>query len=414
MFGGSNAAGGSLFGGGNQTQQSGGGGGLFGASSAPKPAGGSLFGNAGATNTAVTATQGAGLFGSSAKPAGGGLFGNTASTAPTTTGGGLFGAGNATKPAAGGLFGQAATGAAGGGSLFGSNTSKPSGGGLFGQGASTSTGGTGLFGGSASTQAPSSVGLFGGTAAQTGVVQNHMRQPQAMASMVEQRLRTIENRLSNDFKVELYADKDILRGAVDEHYSYIDGTDNPNPGRLAGVDIDNCLDMKARLESQNNQIDDITEKALGLKKQLQGECQQMQEKCRSDLQNYTDKLLELSCKVIQMIKKIEIVRANGRGLTGEEEIFRSKLMSLEKELEKPNNCKARLSELHSRFKMTHGVQAGQDKALVDSGIFAAENVQKLKQVLASTNVGINKLFEVLNDDAADMTLIHKELALNGR
>ena len=38
------------------------------------------------------------------------------------------------------------------------------------------------------------------------------------------------------------------------------GTDNPNPGRLAGVDIDNCLDMKARLESQNNQIDDITEK----------------------------------------------------------------------------------------------------------------------------------------------------------
>ncbi|KAF9355371.1 hypothetical protein BGX26_006651 [Mortierella sp. AD094] len=121
-------------------------GGLFGASSQPAAPAGGLFGQP------ATSTAGAGLFGTATpSTAAGGLFG-TAAPAPAT--GGLFGAATSTAPSTGGLFGGSATSAA------------PATGGFFG-GSATSTAGTGLFGGAPST-APATGGFFGSKPATTG------------------------------------------------------------------------------------------------------------------------------------------------------------------------------------------------------------------------------------------------------
>ncbi|ORM40077.1 Nuclear pore complex protein Nup98-Nup96 [Babesia sp. Xinjiang] len=124
-----------------------------------------LFGAA-ATTTAP-ATTGTGLFGTTNTSTG--VFG-TAAAAPATTGAGLFGsttAGTTTSTTGTGLFGSAATAATptAGTGLFGSTTTGTTGtgSGLFGTTAST-TGNTGLFG---ATNTSSSQGLFGSTTATT-------------------------------------------------------------------------------------------------------------------------------------------------------------------------------------------------------------------------------------------------------
>ncbi|KAG8362327.1 hypothetical protein FVEN_g633 [Fusarium venenatum] len=124
----------SLFGGAAQKT------GLFGQSttqSAPAPATGGLFGNAGATNTQPTQSTGTGLFGNTAAN-------NTQGNTQPTTGTGLFGQStqqNQTQQqpqqTGTGLFGQSAA----------TNTQTNTGTGLFGQAqAKPATTGTGLFG----------------------------------------------------------------------------------------------------------------------------------------------------------------------------------------------------------------------------------------------------------------------------
>ncbi|ANB11201.1 FG-nucleoporin NUP116 [Sugiyamaella lignohabitans] len=143
-----------------------------------KPAFG--FGNSGTTNTTTTSpfgqsttNTGTGLFGqtNTANTGGSGLFGNTSSQ-NTNTGTGLFGqnntAGGATGTSGTGLFGQSNNNAT-------SNTASPFGG--FGaannqQNTGATTGGLfsnaakpagSLFGGGATTTAPATSGLFGGS-----------------------------------------------------------------------------------------------------------------------------------------------------------------------------------------------------------------------------------------------------------
>ncbi|EED13164.1 nucleoporin NUP49/NSP49, putative [Talaromyces stipitatus ATCC 10500] len=138
----------------------------------------SLFSN---TSTSTTQPATAGLFGNQQKPTGS-LFGNAGST--QTTGGGLFGGQGANTSsstqqggmASGGLFGNTAKPATPSSGLFGNTNTQQTGttgGGLFGNTANTqqqnTAGGSSLFGGNQGTNTQTQTkSLFGTTPSTTG------------------------------------------------------------------------------------------------------------------------------------------------------------------------------------------------------------------------------------------------------
>lgn len=63
------------------------------------------------------------------------------------------------------------------------------------------------------------------------------------------------------------------------------------------------------------------------------------------IEQYKLKHMELSHRVIKIMKKIEVIRNHGYPISGNEEAFSSKLDSLQRQLNQPNQFKGRLNEI---------------------------------------------------------------------
>ncbi|KAJ2780231.1 hypothetical protein GGI15_003606 [Coemansia interrupta] len=363
------------------------------------PAGGSggLFGsstqNAGAATSSASAgaTPAIGLFGSGGGGGGSGLFGSSAPAAPQNT-------------AASGLFG---------GGLFGSNS-----------GANASTG---------QTAQPSSLPLFGAASAQP----QPQPQPQQQQQILAQQQQPAPPQVSeaDELSRQLLAIKEFWDPASPHyqfrHYFYNvvepsqvqlyqcpagqDPTlwqqaqnDNPDPRTLVPVLANGFEDLRKRVDSQSLQMQSYQERTAEVSDKLSGILQKHHSETTVRLSECRRRQAELSQRLLEFMKMLQLLRLRGQLLHPEEEVFRVRVEHLEKEMSQSGSLKQRVADLQD---LTYRLQANMRRrrelmglsgngAGVDGYEVVDEaQLEAVMRVLSEKQRGLAHMTQVVSQDA---------------
>lgn len=132
----------------------------------------------------------------------------------------------------------------------------------------------------------------------------------------------------------------------------------PDPSCMIPVQAVGFKDLKIRIQEQ----DKMTVQQLTTLKNIELYIAQLQQKHSLDtalkLEEYKRRHLELKRRVVYVMRKKEMLTTQGYALLKSEELFRARLESLQRELNKPNQFKAVLSDLQSSVNtMLHNAAA---------------------------------------------------------
>ncbi|KAJ2500589.1 Nucleoporin nup57 [Coemansia sp. RSA 1972] len=308
--------------------------------------GGGMFGN---TQTPVSGATG-GMFGSTQAPAAastgfgsGGMFGSAATSQPAQTTS-LFGASTASQPAqTTSLFGSAAT------SQPTQTTS------LFGAPA-TNTAGSGLFGGQQQQQPQT---MFGGQQQQQPQVQAQPQPPQALSEIDElsKQLLLIKecwDPASPNYQFRHYFYNVVEPGQA-QLYQCPPGqdavlwqqavSDNPDPSTLVPVLASGFDDLRKRVDSQSLQMQTYQERTSEVSEKLGKILQKHHSETTVRLAECRRRQADLSQRLLEFIKLLQMLRLRGQLLHPEEELFRARVEHLEKEMTRSGSLKQRLAEI---------------------------------------------------------------------
>ncbi len=120
--------------------------------------------------------------------------------------------------------------------------------------------------------------------------------------------------------------------------------------------------------------------------------------------------LKLAHRLVVVMKQIELLRLRNRNTSSiEEEIWRSKLQNIKKELDRPDQFSGRLKEVSSRVKLRQdngaASLAGSEYDAVDQ-----EALESTAVFLEEQREGLEKLLLVLNQDMHDVRLMGQLLS----
>ncbi|KAI8612109.1 nucleoporin complex subunit 54-domain-containing protein [Chytriomyces sp. MP71] len=422
--------------------------GLFGASTPAATSGGSLFGGGGGatTNAFGTPAQGNAFGAAAGGGAGGGssLFGGAAPATTGSSGRGLFGAG----PAGGSLFGSTTPAPATGG-LFGASTGnapKTNAFGGFGQTPTASTGGG--FGGFGQTNNASTNSGFGGfgqtnTTATTGFggfggMNQQQQQPQHM--MQQQRPITILDKIreiqgywnptspSCQFRHYFYNmvhPNEVQKyGCPPNHDPNLYNQaiqDNPDPTCMVPVLAVGFEDLKKRVSEQDAMSDMHKAKLEELAERLNAIERKHYLETTVKLEEYKRRHVELSQRVLSMMKTVEILRNKGYPIRSEEEALRARLEAMNTQLKKPAHFRGRVQELEAALRMIKDARrmesagslgaaaAGGAGGLGREGVveMSEEQIRLIAEALGSTQQGLKNLSELVEEDGKDIEVISR-------
>ncbi|KAJ2660364.1 Nucleoporin nup57 [Coemansia sp. RSA 1199] len=312
---------------------------------------------------AAGSTLGSGMFGSTQTPASGAagsMFGSTQAPAAASTGfgsGGMFGSAATSQPAqTTSLFGSAATSQpAQSTSLFGNAaTSQPAQTtSLFGAPA-TNTTGSGLFGGQQQQQPQT---MFGGQQQQQ--VQAQPQPPQALSEIDElsKQLLLIKecwDPASPNYQFRHYFYNVVEPGQA-QLYQCPPGqdavlwqqavSDNPDPSTLVPVLASGFDDLRKRVDSQSLQMQTYQERTAEVSEKLGKILQKHHSETTVRLAECRRRQADLSQRLLEFIKLLQMLRLRGQLLHPEEELFRARVEHLEKEMTRSGSLKQRLAEI---------------------------------------------------------------------
>ncbi|KAJ2380390.1 hypothetical protein GGI05_006323, partial [Coemansia sp. RSA 2603] len=337
--------------------------------------GGSLFGS---FNQPANAASGS-LFGAATdkRP----RSGTATDAVPAGGSGGLFGSSTQNAGAATSSASAGATPAIG---LFGSSGGAGGGGGLFGSGASAApqnTSTTGLFGSGGGGGANATTGqaaqpssLFGATSVQS--------QPQQQQSQIlAQQAAPPQMSEADELSKQLLAIKEFWDPASPHyqfrHYFYnvVDPSqvhlyqcptgqdvtlwqqaqnDNPDPRTLVPVLANGFEDLRKRVDSQSLQMQSYQERTAEVSDKLSGILQKHHSETSVRLSECRRRQAELSQRLLEFMKMLQLLRLRGQLLHPEEEVFRVRVEHLEKEMSQAGSLKQRVAELQD---LTYRLQA---------------------------------------------------------
>ncbi|KAJ1905792.1 Nucleoporin nup57, partial [Coemansia sp. IMI 209127] len=379
--------------------------------------GGGIFGNAQTSNTG--ATGGSGLFGNT-QAAGG-------SAVTTNTG---FG-GNT-------MFGNAQTSAAGpsgGGGLFGN--AQPTGtAGIFGAGANSGAGG-GPFGNSAVSQPAQTSSLFGvassGGASTSGAFANQQQQQpprqqqQAQLSQQPSDIEELSKQLllikecwdpaSPNFQLRHYFYNVVEPGQAHMYQCPPNEdpvlwqqaqSDNPDPSILVPVVANGFDDLRKRVDSQSLQIQSYQERSAEVADKLSSIFQKHHSETVVRLSECRRRQADLSQRLLEFMKLLQLLRLRGQLLSPEEEVFRVRVEHLEKEMSRSGSLKQRLAELQDH---TYRLQAASRRrrellgrsgsGCVADGYEVADEAQleSVMKMLGEKQRGLARMTQIISLDA---------------
>lgn len=110
-------------------------------------------------------------------------------------------------------------------------------------------------------------------------------------------------------------------------------------------------DLKQRIAEQDKATEAHQKALQDLRKVLDDIQHKHSLETSIKLEQYKQRHTELSHRVLKVMKKLEVLRCKGYGISMEEEAFRTKLENLQRELNQPNHYKGRLNELSSFLRM---------------------------------------------------------------
>ncbi|KAL1917796.1 uncharacterized protein VTP21DRAFT_3630 [Calcarisporiella thermophila] len=376
----------------------------FGSTPAP-----SLFGGASSTSTApsslLTPAPTGGLFGNQSqqqqqqqKP-GGFTFGTTPASTATTG----FGA---TSTAGGTGFGFGQTPATSTGINFGA---KP---------ATTGAGQTGLFGNTLSAPSLGS-SLLGSTQTQpqqqTSLIVTQQPPQPSVWDMIEYiksswdpaspncQFRHYFYNLVHPSEVHLYG----RSPGEDEMLWQQAQQNNPNPSCMVPTLAVGFEAVKKRIELQEKQTLVHQMKLKEIAEKLDKLRQKHHLDTSVKLEEQKRKHMDLAHRVLQLIKKVQILRNKGHSIRPDEEALRVRLENLQLQLRKPPQFRGRVNELWAQLQMlkesrrlTNGVEN------VYGGV-DEEQLENMTKVLSELQTGLSDLMEKLEKDMRDEEIIRR-------
>ncbi|KAJ2745333.1 Nucleoporin nup57 [Coemansia sp. BCRC 34301] len=301
-------------------------------------------------------------------------FGTPASAAAPTTSWSTLGS---TQPAttsatSGGLFGSLSTNTASGGGIFGTASSQPAQQtSLFGAAPAQPTQQTSLFG-AAPTQPAQQSSLFGASSsgslfgsqpqtqlqpAPVATAQPLPVQPSGEAEELSNQLMFIKNcwdpALPNyQFRHYFY---NVAETGQTHLYQCPPGqdsvlwqqaqADNPDPATLVPVLANGFDDLRKRVDSQSLQMQSYQERTTEISGKLRDVLQKHHSETTVHLAECRRRQGELSQRLLEFMRLLQLLRLRGQLLHPEEEVFRVRVEHLEKEMARSGSLKQRLVEL---------------------------------------------------------------------
>lgn len=112
--------------------------------------------------------------------------------------------------------------------------------------------------------------------------------------------------------------------------------------------------------------------------------------------------LNLAHRLVVVMKQIELLRLRNRSTSSiEEEVWRSKLQSMKRELDRPDQFSGRLKELTSKVKLQDAAFGAAVLETVDP-----DQLEALGSYLTEQSEGLEKLVNVLNKDIKDLSIMN--------
>ncbi|KAL9180591.1 hypothetical protein ACHAXT_011044 [Thalassiosira profunda] len=391
----------------------------------------------------------------------GGLFG---APAPAPAGRGLFGSAPAPAPAAGGLFGSTPAAAPAGGGLFGSTPAPAPTGGLFGATPAPAHAG-GLFG-STTAPAPAAGGLFGATPAPAPAfgafgTQQPVPQPQPQANphqaalhahqsasqrqeaaRIEEAIFGLHSKYSpnaadplnpalasNNLPSSLCAFTAVLYDPLlPEHRAqghlsvpkppHISNqvwnealARNPDPKELAPVALVGAPALHSRIVAQQEKANALAAHAKKLRETLEF-LEKAARSSREAIQHSDAEQEALRRRLLEVMRKVEIVRCQGQAIQPAEVEAQKRLGEIVKQV---NALGKSLSDLEERGRQQarawrmRGATMDSRRAEMGAPPLREEDKTALFHVLNDQRMGMERLGHIVNRDVRDVGIIKKEL-----
>ncbi|KAJ2808871.1 hypothetical protein H4R20_000564 [Coemansia guatemalensis] len=397
------------------------------------------------------------LFGASAQPpasSGGSLFGG--SLEKRQRAGSTVEAPAALQSTTGSGFGQTSTAASGGSLFSGTQTTNPGAGGLqsggpsFGAASSNASGftGGGIFGGTSVSQQPQSSSIFG--TASTGAAPNTLfgnqqqqqqPQPQPQQSAqppVQQSLSDVEElgrqlmlikecwdpaspsyqfrhyfyNVADPEQVHLYQcppgqDPVLWQQAL---------SDNPDPSTLVPVLASGFEDLRKRVDSQSLQMQSYQERTSEVSAKLCDILQKHHSDTTVRLAECRRRQADLSQRLLEFMKLLQLLRLRGQLLHPEEELFRVRVEHLEKEVSRSGSLKQRLAELQDHIYRLQANARRRRELLGLSGtghpgdgyeVADESQLESVMKVLGDKQRGLARMTQVVSQDAESIECIER-------
>ncbi|KAJ2782451.1 Nucleoporin nup57 [Coemansia javaensis] len=185
-------------------------------------------------------------------------------------------------------------------------------------------------------------------------------------------------------------------------------SDNPDPTTLVPVLANGFEDLRKRVDSQSLQMQSYQERTSEVSGKLGKILQKHHSHTTVRLAECRRRQAELSQRLLEFMKLLQLVRLRGQLLNSEEETFRLRVEHLEKEMARSGSLKQRLAELQDH---TYRLQAGarRRRALLGraggggsgDGYEVADEAQleSVMRMLSDKQKGLARMTQIVAQDA---------------
>ncbi|KAJ3104948.1 hypothetical protein HDU97_008696 [Phlyctochytrium planicorne] len=352
------------------------------------------FGGFGTQATPVAGgTTGLGGFGAStgAANAGGGGFGfggfNKTNTSPPSLGGGGFG----TSFGTGNAFG-------GGGGGFGGFGGAPGGGNMM--------GGNAMGGGFGQPPAPTLLDKFTEMQGYWDPKNPNCQFKTNMADIQHYFYNMVHPSEVQFYKCPPNEDPTLYQQAVQ---------DNPDPSCMVPVLAVGFDDIKKRIKQQDLANESHRARLSDSIAQLEKIERKHYLETTVKLDEYKRRHTELAQRTLKLMKVVQILRNKGYPIRADEEALRSRLEAMDLQLKKPAHFRGRIQELQATLRMLKdsrrlGFSDAKDGETVAYEIGNEDQMRLIGEALQTSQEGLMKLTDVLEEDTRHMDIVSKVLA----
>jgi nuclear pore complex protein Nup54 len=178
---------------------------------------------------------------------------------------------------------------------------------------------------------------------------------------------------------------------------------NPDPDTLVPTPAIGFDGLTRRVKVQEQEIEGQKERLRETEKFITDVIEKRSLETAIKLEEYKRQSNQLEQRLLQLASRVELLRARGVPTQPDEDMWRQRLLSLQAELQKPNQFKGRLNELASRVRMHQETYAS--AMSVDKEVLSEQDSNQVAQFLAEQRRGLSHLTDVIKNDARNLSIM---------